>query len=172
MSFLASFRTFVSSLFHRSKVEREMEEELRAHIEERAADLERTGASKAEAERRARIEFGGYQRFKEECRGVSGTHFFEALLQDLRFGLRMLRKSPGFTAAAILTLALGIGTNTAIFGYVDAWLIKPLPYPQAEKLMVFLSHDKKKGWTNNSVTSTADFLDFQHLNTSFAQTAA
>jgi putative ABC transport system permease protein len=172
VSFLASFRTFVSSLFHRSKVEREMEEELRAHIEERAADLERTGVSKAEAERRARIEFGGYQRFKEECREVSGTHFFEALLQDLHFGLRMLRKSPGFTAAAILTLALGIGTNTAIFSYVDAWLIKPLPYPQAEKLMVFLSHDKKKGWTNNSVTSTADFLDFQHLNTSFEQTAA
>src|SRR6266852_8426474 len=96
----------------------------------------------------------------------------ETLWQDLRYGARMLAKSPGFTAIAVLTLALGIGANTAIFSFVDAWLIKPLPYPQAERLMVFLSHDKKKGWTGNGATSTADFLDFQKQNTSFEQTAA
>lgn len=93
------------------------------------------------------------------------------LLQDLRYGLRMLRKSPGFTAIAILTLALGIGANTAVFSYVNAWLIKPLPYPQADRLMVLLSHDTKKGWTGNSVTSTADFLDYQNQNASFEQLA-
>ncbi|MGB8540526.1 MAG: ABC transporter permease [Candidatus Acidiferrales bacterium] len=95
----------------------------------------------------------------------------QTLWQDLRYGLRMLRQSPGFAAIAVLTLALGIGANTAIFSYVNAWLIHPLPYPQADRLMVLLSHDTKKGWTSNSVTSTADFLDYQQQNTSFEQLA-
>ncbi len=96
----------------------------------------------------------------------------QTLWQDLRYGMRMLAKSPGFAAVALLTLALGIGANTAIFSYINAWMIKPLPYPQADKLMVLLSHDQKKGWTRNSVTSTADFFDFEKQNTSFEQTAA
>jgi putative ABC transport system permease protein len=91
------------------------------------------------------------------------------LWQDIRFGLRVLYKSPGFAAVAILTLALGIGANTAIFSYIDAWLIKPLPYPQADRLIVLLSHDTQKGWTQSGVTSTADFLDYQQQNTSFDQ---
>jgi putative ABC transport system permease protein len=96
----------------------------------------------------------------------------QTLWQDLRYGLRMLAKNRGFTTIAILTLALGIGANTAIFSYIDAWMIKPLPYPQADRLMIFQAHDTKKGWTRNSVTSTADFFDFQKQNTSFEQTAA
>jgi len=96
----------------------------------------------------------------------------QTLWHDLRYGLRMLAKNLAFTVVAVLTLALGIGANTAIFSYVDAWLIKPLPYPQANKLMVLQAHDRKKGWTGNNVTSTADFLDFQKQNTSFGQTAA
>ncbi len=96
----------------------------------------------------------------------------QTLWQDLRYGLRTLAKSRGFTAVAVLTLALGIGANTAIFSYIDAWMIKPLPYPQADRLMIFEAHDTKKGWTRNSVTSTADFFDFQKQNTSFEQTAA
>ena len=96
----------------------------------------------------------------------------QTLWQDLRYGLRMLLKSPGFTAIALLTLALGIGANTAIFSYVNAWLIHPLPYPQADRLMVLLSHDTKKGWTANGVNSTADFLDYQQQNASFEQLAA
>jgi len=91
------------------------------------------------------------------------------LWQDIRFGLRVLYKSPGFTAVAILTLALGIGANTAIFSFIDAWLIKPLPYPQADRLMVLLSHDTKKGLTGWGVTSTADFVDYQQQSTSFDQ---
>ncbi|MGC1597685.1 MAG: ABC transporter permease [Candidatus Acidiferrales bacterium] len=94
------------------------------------------------------------------------------LLHDLRYGLRMLWKSPGFTAIALLTLALGIGANTAIFSYVNAWLIHPIPYPQPARLMVLLSHDTKKGWTSEGVTSAADFLDYQQQNTSFEQLAS
>lgn len=96
----------------------------------------------------------------------------QTLWQDLQYGLRMLAKNRGFTAVAILTLALGIGANTAIFSYINAWMIKPLPYPHSDRLMIFESHDKKTGWTGNGLTSTASFFDFQKQNASFQQTAA
>jgi len=148
-----------------------MDAELRFHIEAFAEDLVRSGVFRQEAMRRARLEFGAIEQAKEECREARGVNHFETLVQDLRYGLRMLRKNAGFTAIAILTLALGIGANTAIFSYVNAWMIKPLPYPKADRLMVFQSHDKRKGWTRNGLTSTASFLDFQKQNTSFEQTA-
>src|SRR5438034_8355939 len=89
------------------------------------------------------------------------------LWQDLRYGVRMLAKNRAFTAVAILTLALGIGANTAIFSCINAWIIKPLPYPRSDRLMVFATHDKKNGWTGEHVASPADFFDFQRQNTSF-----
>jgi len=155
----------LQSLFRRRSVELDMDEELRSHIQNRADDLGRTGLSRGEAERRARIEFGGPERFKEEIREALGTHLLEVLLQDLRFGLRMLRKSPGFTAVAILTLALGIGANTAIFSVVNGVLLNPLPYPQPEQLVTL--HESKPNFPTGSI-SYPNFRDWQKDNQVFS----
>src|SRR6266851_1225145 len=135
MTLWSRFRFWMRAILRRSRMESEMDAELRFHIEAFAEDLMRSGVAREEALRRARIEFGGIEQTKEECRDARGVNFVESLLQDLRFGLRMLRKNPGFTALTILILGLGIGANTAIFSLGNSILLKPLPYPESNRLV-------------------------------------
>ena len=162
----------LGSMFRKRNLDAELDAELRAHLDALTEANIRRGMSPEEARLAARREFGGLEQTKERYRDQRGLPFLEALVQDLRFGLRVLAKSPGFSAVAILTLALGIGGNTAIFSYIDAWFIEPLPFPHPDRLVIFETQDKKHGWTSGGVTSAADFFDFQKQNTSFEQTVA
>jgi len=120
-------------------MESEMDAELRFHIEAYAEDLIRSGVSCEEAMRRACVEFGGIERIKEEGREARGVVLLESLIQDVRYALRTMRRSPGFTAVAVLSLALGIGANTAIFSLINALMLRMLPVQHPEQLVELLS---------------------------------
>src|SRR5205823_12028382 len=160
----AYFRSLAARFFHRSQTESDLEEELRSHIQLRADDLERFGFTRAEAERRARIEFGGEARFTEECREAIAGYFIDILIQDVRFSGRMLRKSAGFTAIVVLTMALGVGATTAIFSVVDATLLQPLPYSHPEQL-VSIESDLPEIGAHDIGMSQPEWQDFQQSGT-------
>jgi putative ABC transport system permease protein len=158
MRLLDSLRFRVATLFRRSQMSAEMEEELRAHIQYRADDLERSGLPRKEAERRARIEFGGHVRYKEECREAAGGVFFDSLVRDVRFGVRVLIKSPTFTVAAILTLALGIGANAAFFSVVRNVLLTPLVNRDEDRL-IYIQQSEPGMQIDNATFSIPEVTD-------------
>ena len=148
-----------------------MDREMRFHLEAYADDLVRGGMRRAEALRRARLEFGGVEQAKEECRDTLGVSLVEGVMQDLRFGLRMLRKSPGFTITAVVTLALGIGANTAIFSVVNAVLLRSLPYQDANRLVTVWSYNRARG-DDTDLVSPLDFADWRAQSSAFENLAA
>ncbi|HWC18480.1 MAG TPA: ABC transporter permease [Terriglobales bacterium] len=162
MNLLAYFRSVAAKFVHRSDFDEDMEEELRSHIQHRADDLERSGLSRAEAERRARLEFGARERFKEEIQDAAGGTFLDTLTQDVRVSLRVLRKSPGFLTTAVLTLALGIGANAVVFSVINAFILHPLNVPKAETL-----YQLERGKDKAGNFSFPDYLDLRDRNRSF-----
>jgi predicted permease len=152
------------SFWHRQKRERELDEELQSHLQMAAQDRTDRGETPGQARDAALRELGNVGLIKEVTREMWGWTSLERLIEDLRYGARMLRKSPGFTAVAILTLALGIGANTALFSVVNGVLLKPLPYPHPEQL-VWLA-ESKPNFASGSI-SFPNFRDWRKDNHTF-----
>jgi predicted permease len=149
----------------------ELDEEIQSHLRMAVQDRIERGETPEQAEASTRREFGNTGLVKEVTREMWGGAWLGQCAADLRFGLRMLRRSPAFSAVAILTLALGVGANTAIFSVVNAVLLRPLPFPQSEELVVIKAENKKTGERFPSV-SPADFFDWKSQSRSFESLSA
>jgi hypothetical protein len=162
------------SLFRRRQVEQELDEELRYHIERQTEELVAKGMTEEEARYAALRAIGGVERRKEECRDMRRLRWIEDLMQDVRYSLRTLRQSPGFTAVGVLTLALGIGANTAIFSVVNAVLLRSLPYKDPDRLVILRYNyaQQSKGFDYPSVPEVTDFLEWREQAKAFEQIAA
>ena len=147
--------------------ELELDKELRFHFAEQVRDYVNSGMSDAEARRKAYLDFGGLDQIKEECRDVRSWKFMETLGRDLRFSLRILRKSPSFTVVALVTLALAIGANAVVFGLMNGIMLRPLNVPEADSLYSIEYANEPIG-----TQSYPDYLDLRDRNRSFDGLAA
>jgi predicted permease len=168
MSLLRNITSGLRALFRKEQVGQEMDEELNGFLEMAAEEKMKQGMSRKDALRAVRLERGSLEVTKEVVRAAGWESFVETLWQDLRFGFRMLRKNSGFTAVVVLTLALGIGANTAIFSVIDAALLNPIPFPQPNRIV-----DIYASWPQfpKAPLSYPNFLDLQRENHSFENVA-
>ncbi len=167
MDWMRILRSRLASLFSQRKLDSELEEELRTHIELAAEHNRQNGLSTESARQEALRSFGGVTQIKERYRVQRGVPVIENFGRDLRFGVRQLAKSPSFTLTAVLTLALGIGANTAVFSILDSILLRPLPFPNADRLVRIYS---VKG-DNRDGASPPDARDFARENRTFEEIA-
>ncbi len=156
------------ALFRKQQIERDLDEEVRAYVENAAEQKMRAGMSRASALREARMEIGSLEGLKEDVREVGWEAALESFAQDIRYGVRMLRKNPAFTGIAVLALALGIGANTAMFSVIEAVLLRPLPYSNADSLVRVASTWERGGVMTTFSSSPPDFFDWRDQNRSFA----
>src|ERR1044071_8379870 len=154
------------ALTHKRAVEQELDNELQFHLDKDIAENINSGMTAEDARYEALKAFGGVEQSKEEARDTRGVRVIENVLEDARYSLRLLTKNPAFTFVVLLTLALGIGANTAIFSFANGILLRPLPYPQSDRLVVLDETALKRGVNSMSV-SYPNFLDWREQNKSF-----
>jgi putative ABC transport system permease protein len=160
----------VREMFGRARLERDLTDELQTHLDYLTDEHVRRGLTRDEARRAAYRDLGGLEQTRERVRDQRGLPLVETLGRDIRFGARLLARTPGFTAAAICILALGIGANTAVFSVVDAVLLQPLPYPDSHRLVDIWEVDAKTG--TRSVVAPANYFDYARRVEAFASLAA
>ncbi len=171
---LHDVRYRLRALFRRAALERDLDAELRFHIEQEAAKYVRAGDTPAEAQRKARAAFGGIERIKDDTRDARGLALLDGIAQDLRYALRGLRATPGFTLAAVVTLALGIGANAAVFGMLDRLMFRPAPYLREPRSVhrVYLASTFRGQPLTWHTFEFKRYLDLTVATRSFAQVAA
>ncbi len=167
MRISAYLRCLATKWVRRSELAEDLEEELQSHLQHRADDLARRGMSRAEAERRAHIEFGAQARFQEESYSAWGGDFLPSVAQDVRYAVRVLRKSPGFVCAALVTLALAIGANAVVFSVLNAFVLRPLSVPDPRRV-----YELQRGDEASAYESYPNYLDIRDRNHTFASVMA